>query len=149
MPYISFEKWLLLALTTYAPPPPVQDSRNLLCFIHRESASGVNRFSYFLAVNVCQLPIILITPLAYLSLQYTFTSPRGKWTERYGEGANRSGPRQDPCGTPQLSFIVLSRLGFDIRWVDACLSYFNKNLLNLVEKLSALECFEISKFTPI
>lgn len=45
---------------------------------HRESAAGVNKLSYFLAVNVCQLPIILISPLIYLSLQYSFTSPRGE-----------------------------------------------------------------------
>ncbi|XP_065072396.1 uncharacterized protein LOC135696807 [Rhopilema esculentum] len=50
----------------------------------RESASGVNRFSYFLAVNVCQLPLILVTPLVYLSLQYTFTSPRALFKYHYG-----------------------------------------------------------------
>ena len=38
----------------------------------------MNRFSYFLAGNVSQLPQIALMPMMYLSLQYTFTSPRGK-----------------------------------------------------------------------
>eukprot|EP00794_Sanderia_malayensis_P016837 gene16838-18536_t len=50
----------------------------------RESACGVNRLSYFLAVNVCQLPLIMITPLVYLSLQYTFTAPRALFEYHYG-----------------------------------------------------------------
>ncbi|KAJ7380832.1 hypothetical protein OS493_007222 [Desmophyllum pertusum] len=42
----------------------------------RESASGINRVSYFVAVNVAQIPIILITPMVYLSLLYPLVAPR-------------------------------------------------------------------------
>lgn len=45
--------------------------------LFREAASGINRVSYFVAVNVAQIPIILITPLVYLSLLYPLVSPRG------------------------------------------------------------------------
>lgn len=47
--------------------------------LSREAASGVNRVSYFVAVNVAQIPIILITPLVYLSLLYPLVSPRGMY----------------------------------------------------------------------
>ena len=50
----------------------------MLHCISRESAAGVNRLSYFLAVNFAQLPILAIMPLVYLSLLYTLTSPRCK-----------------------------------------------------------------------
>lgn len=49
----------------------------------REAASGVNRVSYFVAVNVAQIPIILITPLVYLSLLYPLVSPRGYFRFHY------------------------------------------------------------------
>ncbi|XP_046846445.1 ABC transporter G family member 28-like isoform X3 [Xenia sp. Carnegie-2017] len=49
----------------------------------RESASGVNRFSYFLAVNFSQIPILLIMPLVYLSFLYTLTSPRSYLAAHY------------------------------------------------------------------
>ncbi|XP_031574039.1 ABC transporter G family member 28-like, partial [Actinia tenebrosa] len=42
----------------------------------RESSTGINRLSYFLAVNIVQLPIIIITPMVYLSLLYPLVSPR-------------------------------------------------------------------------
>lgn len=45
--------------------------------LFREAASGINRVSYFVAVNVAQIPIILITPVIYLSLLYPLVSPRG------------------------------------------------------------------------
>ena len=44
---------------------------------YREAGAGVNRLSYFLAVNIAQLPHIFLMPIMYLSLQYTFTAPRG------------------------------------------------------------------------
>lgn len=53
---------------------------NSLILFFRESAAGVNRVSYFFAVNFAQLPIIILMPLIYLSLQYTLTSPRCKIT---------------------------------------------------------------------
>lgn len=43
----------------------------------REAGAGVNRLSYFLAGNVSQFPQIAVMPIIYLSLQYTFTAPRG------------------------------------------------------------------------
>ncbi|KAK3702963.1 hypothetical protein QZH41_012414, partial [Actinostola sp. cb2023] len=43
----------------------------------RESSTGINRLSYFLAVNLVQLPIIFITPMTYLSLLYPLIAPRG------------------------------------------------------------------------
>ncbi|XP_028413508.1 ABC transporter G family member 28-like [Dendronephthya gigantea] len=49
----------------------------------RESAAGVNRVSYFLAVNFAQLPILVIMPLVYLSLLYTLTSPRSYFSSHY------------------------------------------------------------------
>ncbi len=52
-----------------------------IVFIFRESAAGVNRVSYFLAVNFAQMPIMVVMPLVYLSLQYTLTSPRCKFAK--------------------------------------------------------------------
>eukprot|EP00794_Sanderia_malayensis_P016777 gene16777-18472_t len=49
----------------------------------RESGAGVNRLSYFLAGNFAQLPQIVLMPIIYLSLQYTFTAPRGFLKEHY------------------------------------------------------------------
>ncbi|XP_048580438.1 putative white-brown complex homolog protein 30 [Nematostella vectensis] len=43
----------------------------------RESSTGINRLSYFLAVNVVQLPILVVTPMMYLSLLYPLVAPRG------------------------------------------------------------------------
>ena len=43
-----------------------------------EAAAGVNRISYFVAVNVAQIPIIVITPVVYLSLLYPPIAPRTK-----------------------------------------------------------------------
>ena len=43
-----------------------------------EAAAGVNRISYFVAVNVAQIPIIVITPVVYLSLLYPLIAPRGR-----------------------------------------------------------------------
>ena len=48
-------------------------------YLYREAASGINRVSYFVAVNVAQIPIILITPVVYLSLLYPLVSPRGSF----------------------------------------------------------------------
>jgi len=49
----------------------------------RESAAGVNRLAYFLAVNVCQIPIIVFAPLLYISLQYSLTWPRALFKHHY------------------------------------------------------------------
>ena len=49
----------------------------VMLFTFREAASGINRVSYFVAVNVAQIPIILITPIVYLSLLYPLVAPRG------------------------------------------------------------------------
>ncbi|CAB3987012.1 ABC transporter, ATPbinding domain containing [Paramuricea clavata] len=49
----------------------------------RESAAGVNRVSYFLAVNFAQMPILVLMPLVYLSLLYTLTSPRSYFSAHY------------------------------------------------------------------
>ena len=49
----------------------------------REAASGVNRLAYFLAVIVAHVPIIIVTPLVYLSLFYTFTAPRTSFSDYY------------------------------------------------------------------
>ncbi|XP_031574041.1 ABC transporter G family member 28-like [Actinia tenebrosa] len=49
----------------------------------RESSTGINRLSYFLAVNIVQLPIIIITPMVYLSLLYPLISPRGYLVYHY------------------------------------------------------------------
>ncbi|XP_048580933.1 putative white-brown complex homolog protein 30 [Nematostella vectensis] len=49
----------------------------------REAASGVNRFSYFLAVDIAQVPIMLISPLVYLSLLYALAIPRGQFIYHY------------------------------------------------------------------
>ncbi|CAB4016980.1 white-brown complex homolog 30, partial [Paramuricea clavata] len=49
----------------------------------RESAAGVNRVSYFLAVNFAQMPILVMMPLVYLSLLYTLTSPRSYFSAHY------------------------------------------------------------------
>ncbi|KAL9979697.1 hypothetical protein ACROYT_G017399 [Oculina patagonica] len=49
----------------------------------REAASGINRVSYFVAVNVAQIPIILITPIVYLSLLYPLVAPRGYFRHHY------------------------------------------------------------------
>ena len=48
-----------------------------MLFSYREAGAGVNRLSYFLAGNVSQFPQIAVMPIIYLSLQYTFTAPRG------------------------------------------------------------------------
>lgn len=49
----------------------------------REAAAGVNRISYFVAVNVAQIPVILITPVVYLSLLYPLIAPRAKFISHY------------------------------------------------------------------
>eukprot|EP00795_Rhopilema_esculentum_P012948 gene12948-3707_t len=49
----------------------------------REASVGINRFSYFMAGNVSQLPQIALMPIIYLSLQYTFTAPRGYLNDHY------------------------------------------------------------------
>lgn len=49
----------------------------------REAAAGINRISYFVAVNVAQIPIILITPVVYLSLLYPLIAPRGYFRFHY------------------------------------------------------------------
>lgn len=49
----------------------------------RESSTGVNRVMYFLAVNLSQLPIILITPLIFLSVFYTLVCPRSLFKDWY------------------------------------------------------------------
>jgi hypothetical protein len=49
----------------------------------REAASGVNRLSFFLGVNIAYLPILVLMPLIYLSLFYTFTAPRAALSVHY------------------------------------------------------------------
>nr|XP_058973128.1 uncharacterized protein LOC131799421 [Pocillopora verrucosa] len=49
----------------------------------REAAAGVNRISYFVAVNVAQIPIIVITPVVYLSLLYPLIAPRAYFRFHY------------------------------------------------------------------
>lgn len=49
----------------------------------RESAAGINRPAYFLAINVSQIPIILFTPLVFLSLFYALVSPRAFFRDYY------------------------------------------------------------------
>ncbi|XP_028399688.1 ABC transporter G family member 28-like [Dendronephthya gigantea] len=40
----------------------------------RESAAGINRLSYFLAVNLSNIPVLLISPAVYLSIYYSIAS---------------------------------------------------------------------------
>ena len=40
----------------------------------RESAAGINRVSYFLAVNLAYIPVLLITPVIYLSIYYSIAA---------------------------------------------------------------------------
>ena len=61
-------------------------------YLSREAASGINRVSYFVAVNVAQIPIILITPIVYLSLLYPLVSPRGE----FKSGRKKSGTYKRP-----------------------------------------------------
>eukprot|EP00039_Didymoeca_costata_P009519 m.126277 g.126277 ORF g.126277 m.126277 type:complete len:897 (-) comp14512_c0_seq3:966-3656(-) len=42
----------------------------------RESASGVNRLSYFVAANLANLPMQILSALVYLSIYFTLVSPR-------------------------------------------------------------------------
>ena len=56
-----------------------QDSISLKCFVFfRESASGINRVSYFLAVNLAYIPILLASPAVYLSIYFSVASFLGK-----------------------------------------------------------------------
>lgn len=49
----------------------------------REAATGVNRLAYFLAANLAQLPILVLTPLIYLSVLYTLLTPRSTFADHY------------------------------------------------------------------
>eukprot|EP00117_Sycon_ciliatum_P010805 scpid33528/ scgid12552/ ABC transporter G family member 24; Probable white-brown complex homolog protein 25 len=49
----------------------------------RESAAGINRPAYFLATNISQIPIIVFTPLVFLSLFYALVSPRALFRDYY------------------------------------------------------------------
>ncbi|CAB4031970.1 white-brown complex homolog 30 [Paramuricea clavata] len=40
----------------------------------RESASGINRVSYFFAVNLAYIPVLLISPAVYLSIYYSIAA---------------------------------------------------------------------------
>lgn len=49
----------------------------------RESAAGINRPAYFLAINISQLPIIVLSPIVFLSLFYALISPRAYFLDYY------------------------------------------------------------------
>ena len=51
----------------------------------RESARGVNRLAYFVALNVANLPMQCVSALVYQSITYTLVSPRGSlWVHLVG-----------------------------------------------------------------
>ena len=43
-------------------------------FDFRESAAGINRVSYFLAVNIAYIPVLFISPAVYLSIYYSIAA---------------------------------------------------------------------------
>ena len=45
-----------------------------MCLHFRESAAGINRLSYFLAVNLAYIPMLLISPFIYLSIYYNIAA---------------------------------------------------------------------------
>lgn len=47
-------------------------------FYFRESSAGINRVSYFLAVNLANIPVLLISPAVYLSIYYSIASFLGE-----------------------------------------------------------------------
>eukprot|EP00850_Spirogloea_muscicola_P018499 SM000170S02671 [mRNA] locus=s170:128164:135959:+ [translate_table: standard] len=49
----------------------------------RESASGINRISFFLAKDVLDLTNVFLKPAVYLSVFYFFTNPRSTFTANY------------------------------------------------------------------
>lgn len=56
-------------------------NRNVM---QREADAGVNRFSFFLAVNMISTPIaVIIMPLAFLALFHTFSDTRTSFAEHY------------------------------------------------------------------
>ncbi|XP_046860536.1 putative white-brown complex homolog protein 30 [Xenia sp. Carnegie-2017] len=61
----------------------------LRCFgVHRivfwrESASGINRVSYYLAVNIAYIPILLVSPAVYLSLYYSIAAFLAPFSSHY------------------------------------------------------------------
>jgi hypothetical protein len=81
VPTNNFLTTLAVGLTS------VQSS--LACFgaeraVHwREASRGVSKSAYFLAKNISQVPYILLAPMIYLSLYYTFTAPRATFWGTY------------------------------------------------------------------
>ncbi|XP_046860525.1 ABC transporter G family member 28-like isoform X2 [Xenia sp. Carnegie-2017] len=49
----------------------------------RESASGINRVSYYLAVNIAYIPILLVSPAVYLSLYYSIAAFLAPFSSHY------------------------------------------------------------------
>jgi ABC-type multidrug transport system ATPase subunit len=49
----------------------------------REASSGVNRPAFLLGTMVAHMPLILATPLLYVSMLYTFTAPRTDLADYY------------------------------------------------------------------
>lgn len=52
---------------------------HVISMCYRESASGINRVSYYLAVNIAYIPILLVSPAVYLSLYYCIAAFLGKF----------------------------------------------------------------------
>lgn len=49
----------------------------------REASAGINRFAYFIAADIAQIPVMLATPMIYLSIYHTLTSPRSSFGDQY------------------------------------------------------------------
>lgn len=49
----------------------------------RESASGINRVAYFLAKDVVDLFNVVLKPVIYLSMFYSFSNPRSTFTDNF------------------------------------------------------------------
>ena len=82
---ISKGAFMALCLGMLSMLPSLKYFGNNVSILRRERNTGINLFSYFLAINLLTLPILLIIyPLSYLSMLYTFSNIRATFWETYG-----------------------------------------------------------------
>ena len=82
---LSKEAFIALCLGMLSMLPSLKYFGSNVNILRRERKAGINLFSYFLAMNLLTLPIVIfIYPLSFLTLLYTFSNIRGSFFEIYG-----------------------------------------------------------------
>ena len=81
---ITKSSYMALCLGMLSSLPSLKHFGSNVNILRRERNAGINQFSYFLAITLLRLPIeLIIYPLSYLSMLYTFSNIRATFWEIY------------------------------------------------------------------